>query len=231
MLRLLLLLALALPLAACGDVGDAPEATTTAVDAQTSTPVAFTGTALPIAADDSTVTWIGAKLTGNHIGGFQTVTGDVYVDGGQVTGADVLIDATTIYSDNERLTGHLMTGDFFEVERFPEARFQTTSLRPATAADSLEWAEATHLVTGRLTMRDQTNEVTFPAIVTYDGSTATVQSTFLINRQDWGIDYRGQADDLINDMVRISLDVTASATAGGGTPSVTADSSSATATP
>lgn len=226
MTRSSLLLALAFSLAACGDVGEAPEARTTAVEAGVAdAPVEFTGTAYPIAPDDSTVTWIGAKLTGNHVGGFRTVTGTVYVDDGQVTGADVVIDASSLYSDTEDLTNHLKTGDFFEVEQYPEARFQTTSLRPAAAADAIEWAEATHLVTGRLTMHGQTNEVTFPAILTADGASATVQSSFIINRQDWGIDYRGKADDLINDMVRITLDVTAGAPAAAtGAPQDTTTS-------
>lgn len=212
MSRFLLLLPAVLLLAACNDsVGDAPEATTEAVaPADADAPLAFTGTALPITATDSTVTWIGAKITGNHLGGFRGVDGRVYVDGGAVTGADVRIDATTIYSDSDRLTGHLQSPDFFEVETYPEARFQTNALRPVTPADSLgDDPEATHLVTGRLTMRGQTNEVTFPATVAVDGGRATVRAAFLIDRTDWGLTYPGMRDDLINEQVRIALNVAA----------------------
>ena len=219
MTRSLLALAavLTLPLAACGDVGEAPEAVTTDVT-PSSEAIAFTGTAWPIAASDSTVTWIGAKLTGNHPGGFNDVTGSVYVDGEQVTGADVLIDATSITSDNDRLTGHLQSADFFDVATYPEARFQTNDLRAVTAADSLgEDSPATHIVTGQLTLRGETRTVRFPATVTMDGGRATVQAAFLIDRTDWGLTYPGAADDLINENVRIALAV-AAAPAGDAAP-------------
>ncbi len=214
MTRFLFVAALAVALSACNDgPGDAPVAATDAVArADAGGDLAFTGTALPIAATDSTVTWIGAKLTGNHLGGFRTVDGSVYVDGSTVTGADVRIDATTIYSDSDRLTGHLQSADFFEVETYPEARFQTNTLRPVTAADSLgDDSPATHLVTGRLTMHGQTNEVTFPATVVVAGGRATIETAFLIDRTDWGLTYPGMRDDLINEQVRIALDVVAGA--------------------
>lgn len=209
--RLFLLAVAAVGLAACNDgPGDAPVAETTAVQTDASALLAFTGTALPIQATDSTVTWIGAKLTGNHLGGFRDVSGSVYVDGQTVTGADVVIDATSIYSDNERLTGHLQSDDFFSVETYPEARFQTNSLRAVAPADSLgDESTATHIVTGRLTMRGQTSEVTFPATVAVADGRATVEAAFLIDRTDWGIVYTGMRDDLINEHVRIGLDVVA----------------------
>ena len=209
-------------LAGCGDVGDAPEAETAAVEAAAPEEVDFTGTAVPIAPTDSTVTWTGAKLTGNHVGGFRQTDGVVYVDGGEVTGADVRIDMTSIYSDNDQLTGHLMSEDFFEVETYPEARFQTAEIRPITEADGVQSETATHMVTGRLTMHGQTNEVTFPAYVARTDAGATVQASFIIDRTAWGITYPGMQDDLINDQVRIELDVATSDAAAAAAPGVPA---------
>lgn len=212
-LSLLAALAVALPLAACADVGDAPEAVTEAPaagDATGDAALTFTGTAWPIVASDSTVTWTAAKITRSHVGGFQTVTGTIYVDGGVVTGADVRIDATSITSDDDNLTGHLKSPDFFDVATYPEARFQTTTLRPVAASDSLgDDDPTTHLVTGPLTMHGQTRTVTFPAVVTLDGDRATVEAAFLIDRTEWGLAYPGRRDDLINEQVRIALDVAA----------------------
>lgn len=216
----LLVAALALPLlAACADTTPDGPVATTAVVADADAPLDFTGTPLPITGTDSTVTWIGAKLTGNHLGGFRDVSGQIYVDGDRVTGADVRIATPSIYSDNDRLTGHLQSDDFFSVETYPDARFQTTDLRPVAASDSLGAdAEATHIVTGRLTMRGQTREVTFPAVVGYDGQRASVRAAFLINRTDWGITYAGMRDDLINERVRIQLNAVAEGGAAAATP-------------
>ena len=211
MTRPLLSAALAVGLlAGCGDVGDAPEATTTAAEpTATEAPITFTGTALPISATDSTVQWTGAKLTGNHLGGFRSVSGDVYVDGDAVTGADVDIDMTSIYSDNDDLTGHLMSDDFFAVETYPSATFETSDLRPVTAADEVQDENATHMVTGRLTMHGKTNEITFPAVVQRTASGASVEAAFLIDRTLWDINYPGMQNDLINDQVRLELNVAA----------------------
>ena len=207
-MKYLLLLALALPLAACGDVGDAPAADTVAVE-EGAEAVTYTGTAVPLAADDSTVTWVGAKVTGSHDGGFTGVTGDLYLDGEALTGADILIDATTMWSDNDQLTEHLSSDDFFAVQTYPEARFETVSLAPVAVADSVEWADATHTVTGRLTMHGQTNEVTFPARVAVTPEAASVEADFIIDRTRWGIVYEGKPDDLIRDEVRIKINASA----------------------
>ena len=211
MTRTLLSAALAVGLlAGCGDVGDAPEATTTVAEpAAAETPITFTGTAIPISATDSTVQWTGAKLTGNHLGGFRSVSGDVYVDGDAVTGADVDIDMTSIYSDNDDLTGHLMSDDFFAVETYPSATFESSDIRPVTAADEVQDENATHMVTGRLTMHGKTNEITFPAIVQRTASGASVEAAFLIDRTLWDINYPGMQNDLINDQVRLELNMAA----------------------
>lgn len=212
--RLALAALAVLTLAACqNQAPDAPVAeTSTAGTAAADAPLTFTGTALPIAATDSTVTWIGAKLTGNHLGGFRDVSGQIYTDGAAVTGADIAIATPSIYSDSDRLTGHLQSDDFFSVETFPEARFQTNTLRPVAASDSLgEDSEATHIVTGLLTMRGQTNEITFPATVTMEGDRASVRAAFLIDRTQWGIVYTGMRDDLINEMVRVQINAVAGA--------------------
>ena len=221
MTRTLLSATLALGfLAGCGDLGDASEATTTTVEpAAADTPVTFTGTAIPISATDSTVQWTGAKLTGNHVGGFRIVDGAVYVDGDAVTGADVEIDMTSIYSDNDDLTGHLMSEDFFEVETYPTAAFQTSDIRPLTEADGIQDENATHMVTGRLTMHGTTNEVTFPATVQRTAEGATVEAAFLIDRTLWDINYPGMQNDLINDQVRLELNVAAGDAVADAVPS------------
>lgn len=211
MQRLLPLLSLGLlvTLAACGDVGDAPRATVEeTADADTTTE-AFSGTALAIDTTRSEINWLGAKVTGTHDGGFEAFEGSVYRDGDTVTGVDLTIDATTIWSDNDRLTGHLKSEDFFEVETYPEATFRADSFEPITPADSVEWAEATHLVGGVLTMRGQSNRITFPARIEVSGETVEADADFLIERSRWGLTYPGKPDDLIQEEVRLMFDIVA----------------------
>ncbi|MFN3597499.1 MAG: YceI family protein [Rubricoccaceae bacterium] len=205
-------LAAALLLAACGNVGDAPQAEVSAVDAA-ERPAAFRGTPLPIDTAASAVEWTGAKVTGSHDGGFRSFDGVIYVDGAEVTGVDVRIDATSLYSDNADLTQHLLSPDFFEAETYPEARFVAATIRPVTEADAAPEG-MTHMVTGTLTMRGQSNQVTFPARTSVQDGRATATADFIINRQDWGITYPGRPDDLIRNDVRVRINaMTAPATA------------------
>jgi polyisoprenoid-binding protein YceI len=188
--------------AGCGKVGDAPQAKTGAASVDVQTPVS--GTTLPIDTAASKVGWVGAKVTGSHEGGFRKFDGTVTVDGSNVTAAKLTIDAASIYTDSEKLEGHLRSPDFFAVEQYPNATFETTEIVPAAGA-----AGATHMVTGNLMIRGKTNSVTFPASIKVDGGRATAKADFKINRQDWGITYPGAPDDLISDDVRIIFDIVA----------------------
>lgn len=208
MSRLVLLLTLALGLSACADVGDGPRAAVEAADADTSA-AAFAGTALPIDTTRSRIEWLGAKVTRTHDGGFEDFHGTVHLDGETLTGVDLTIDAASIWSDAERLTGHLRSDDFFEVEAYPEARFRADTFEPIAVADSVEWADATHRVSGILTIRDRSNRVTFPARVDIADGGVTAEADFIIDRQQWGLTYPGQPDDLIRDEVRVKLFVVA----------------------
>lgn len=190
---------LVLILAACGDVGDAPQAQT----GQAVEVAGISGDALVIDTSRSTLNWRAAKVTNAHDGGFRTFSGTVSVDGDAVTGVDVTIDTRSIWSDNDRLTNHLKSADFFDVELYPTATFQADRIVPVDSAG------ATHLVTGNLSMHGQTNSVTFPATITVQDGSVRATADFIIDRTNWGINYTGRADDLIENEVRLILDVVA----------------------
>jgi polyisoprenoid-binding protein YceI len=63
------------------------------------------------------------------------------------------------------------------------------------------------MLTGMLDLHGVQKQVTIPvkAVVTPEGVRTT--SEFTIKRQDWGISYRGMADDLIKDEVLLKLDL------------------------
>lgn len=197
-------------LTACGDVGDAPQATAEDVTPTTDAVEPFSGVALPIDTTQSEITWRAAKVTRAHDGGFHTFEGSVYRDGDTLTGVDLTIDAASIWSDTDRLTGHLKSDDFFDVEQFPEATFRADSFEPIAQADSVEWAEATHQIGGVLTMHGQSQRITFPAKVTVTDGAVTAAADFLIERSQWGLVYPGAPDDLIQEEVRLMFDIVAS---------------------
>jgi polyisoprenoid-binding protein YceI len=158
--------------------------------------------------DASKITWVGSKVTGSHDGGFETFDGSVTVAGDDAATAaiNVTIDTTSLWSDNDNLTGHLKSADFFDVETYPTSTFESTGV----AAND----EGGYTVTGNLNLHGVTKQIEFPATIAVADGQVTANAEFFIKRFDFGIEYAGKADDLIRDEVVIKLDIVAAADAG-----------------
>jgi polyisoprenoid-binding protein YceI len=150
---------------------------------------------------NSAIHFVGSKVTGSHEGGFKTFTGHFTVEDGEPVGDDhrVVIDMNSVWSDSERLTGHLKNADFFEVEKYETSTFEATSIEKT--------GSETYRISGNFTLHGVTKNITFPATVTQDGGMVKIAAEFDINRKDFGIVYAGKADDLIRDEVVIRLDL------------------------
>lgn len=195
--------ALALTVAVgCSDPADNVSQATVGSAADTSATAATAGKSYTISSD-SKIGFVGSKVTGSHDGGFNDFSGALVIaDGAIAPGSKVTIDMNSIWSDNDRLTGHLKNADFFEVETYPESVFEVTA--------SEKTAEGV-MLTGNLTLHGVTKSIQIPATVEVDDSTVKLNSEFSINRFDFDVAYKGAADDLIRDRVVIKLDVTANA--------------------
>ena len=64
-------------------------------------------------------------------------------------------------------------------------------------------------MTGNFQLHGVTKSVTFPATIGVSADAITVESTFTINRKDFGINYAGPADNLIRDEVVMTLHIKA----------------------
>ena len=150
--------------------------------------------------EGSKLLFVGSKVTGSHDGGFNTFKGTVKMSGGVPTAMALTIDMTSVFTDAAKLTGHLKGSDFFDIAKHPETKFASTAIKAAPAN-----SKHTHDVTGNLTLRGATKEITFPIVVGAQG--AKVSGEFSINRKDFGILYAGKADDLIRDNVLVKIDL------------------------
>ncbi len=140
----------------------------------------------------SEIAWKGTKLWGRgmHTGivpvkeGYLLFSND-RLSGGIITADMTSIGITDIPPDQPEpiriLTGHLEDPLFFDVAEYPEARFSFTHIEQA--------ADRELLISGNLTIKDVTKNITVPAIV--DSTGPLFNSTFRINRFDWNIAYRG----------------------------------------
>lgn len=108
----------------------------------------------------STVEWIGKKIGGAHNGEVKITSAFLDIKNGEIVGGKVVMDMTTITNTdledegyNQKLVGHLKSDDFFGVEKYPTALFEVTK--------STKFKNGNASVTGKLTLKGKTEEITF----------------------------------------------------------------------
>lgn len=174
----------------------------------------------------SRVEWIGTKVSGYHTGSVTIKSGELMVSNGNIMSGNFVMDMTTIVAsgpakvsegNSKKLTGHLHSAEFFDVQKFPEAAFVITDVKPFSGAvnepdderqeklKEYKVTNPTHMVSGNLTIRGITKNIEFPALINIINNVTEARAKFNINRKDWGITYPGQPDDLIRDEVHLGI--------------------------
>lgn len=190
---------------ACADpAADKTKAVTGEATKVASPATAAQGQKYLITPQNSKIEFTGSKVTGKHEGSFGDFSGQIdYAGNPEQSRVNIAMKTDSLTTDTPDLTKHLKTPDFFDVAKFPEATFVSTSIKPGGEKG------ASHTITGNLTLHGVTKAVTFPATINVTPEVATVDSTFSINRKDFGINYAGQADNLIRDDVVLKLTIKA----------------------
>ena len=190
---------------ACSDpAADKTKAVTGEATQVASPAAAAQGQRYVITPQTSKIEFVGSKVTGSHNGSFGDFSGQIdYAGTPEQSRVNITMKTESLTTDTPDLTKHLKTADFFDVAKFPEASFVSTSIKPGGDKG------ASHTVTGNLTLHGVTKAVTFPATINVTTDVASVDSTFSINRKDFGINYAGQADNLIRDDVVMKLTIRA----------------------
>lgn len=143
-------------------------------------------------------------------GKFTDFDGLIVLDREDMTKSSVefSIKAASIDTDNERRDGHLRSSDFFDVENHPEITFKSTAISKA--------GENKYNVTGEFTMRGTTKSITIPVEVlglSGDNSTAGFETSFTINRQDYGVKWNNAMEGggmLLGDDVDVTINIESS---------------------
>lgn len=137
----------------------------------------------------SKVVWIGKKVTGEHTGTVPISSGNLILDKDKLKGGSFTLDTKSLtvtdLTDNDsngKLTGHLKGNDFFAVEKFPQSKLDITSVTAKGAG--------VYDVTGKLTIKGITNDVTFPATVKADGKAVAATAKITVDRTKYDIKFR-----------------------------------------
>ena len=116
------------------------------------------------------------------------------------------VDVNSITTDNEKRDGHLKSDDFFNVEKYPQIKFASTSFTPL--------GNNKYKLVGNLTIRDVTKPVTFD--VKYGGTVnmygvhVGFKATTSLNRKDYNLKFAGQTQSgeaIVGDNVDITINV------------------------
>lgn len=178
------------------------------------------GMAMTIDTSASTVAFVGWGVGKNHPGKFRVSNGTFTVKDGMVQSGSFTISVNSMSMDEEgemfqtKLRGHLLSPDFFDAAKYPEAKFEITGSEPytPTAGDTSVVAGANAKISGNLTLKGVTKNVSFPAKVDANENTVTAVANFNIDRTQWDMHYNDDKtsaqDKFIEHDVNIKLNIT-----------------------
>ncbi len=201
---------LALPLlfaSACVDDVGSGKVAAEVVEPTTQTQ-SIQGRTLAVDTSRSRIHALGAKVTATHDIVFDDWSGALKLSGDDVVGIEATVQMSSLRADVDKLTAHLQSPDFFDVAQWPTATFASSRIAREAGPGG-----ATHQVTGELTLRGTKKAIAFPASVSTSGSDVTAKAEFVIDRRDFGVVYPGMPDDLIQDNVVLTIELTADRTA------------------
>jgi polyisoprenoid-binding protein YceI len=164
----------------------------------------------------STLNWVATKVTGKHNGTLKLASGSLESNGKMVTGGTFDIDMNSLVcldltdkETNGKFVGHLRSDDFFSIEKHKTAHFEIQKVVPTKGNE--------YDVTGKLTIKGISNEVTFPATITTTPKGVKASAKITVDRTKFDIKYgsgkffEGLGDKVINDDFTIDLNLEAGA--------------------
>ena len=125
-----------------------------------------------INAAESSIHWLGKKITGQHEGNINLLSGSLIMENGLLTGGDFIVDMNSIASTDlkgesaKKLEGSLKSEEWFDAENHPQAKLVFTSV--------VSQDVGLYNVTGDFTIKGKTNPATFELKVNYLEATTKV---------------------------------------------------------
>ena len=162
----------------------------------------------------SSVSFSIRHIVSRTMGRFNDFSGSIVYDAENPANSTVSVTIVmdSFDTDNARRDGHIKSADFFDVEKYPEMTFVSSSVE--TKGDML-------MVTGDLTLHGVTRKVVLPVEVLGVGThpmtktaVAGFQAELIIKRSDFGVNNWTDVAGVVGDEVSVTLLVEAVASSG-----------------
>lgn len=162
---------------------------------------------------ESRLQWSGEKPAKyGHTGTVNIKSGELYFEKEKLTGGKIEVDLRSIKVINleakssNKLIGHLMSSDFFDVAKYPTATFVVITAEKKQE-DSYE-------ITGDICVRGVTKSISFPAKIVTADKNLSAEAEFRVNRVDFGANYGSvslgtEPGEVISDHVDIKAEIKA----------------------
>lgn len=157
---------------------------------------------LTLVKDASKIEFIGTKPDGKHSGGFKKfeVAAIADFENPGRSSINIQIDATSLWSDDDRLTNHLKSPDFFDVRKHPAITFESTEIVPTDGEEH----KAT--IKGTMQMLGKSVEIDIPVETIVTEESVELTAKFEIDRTKWGMEYgQGKVDNKVKITAEITL--------------------------
>lgn len=205
-------------IALVGSCKNAPKGEAATTSEAAAVPAASSSKTLAVNTNNTLINWSGSKIGGTHTGTLKLKSGSINVEGDKITGGNFEIDmASMVCTDLDaegagKLVGHLSNSDFFDVPKYPTAKFEITKVTSLAGNP-----DANCMVYGNLTMKDITKQIGFKANIKVGPNGASVSTgDFTIDRTEFGIEYGSASladtvkDKAINDKIGLKITLSAS---------------------
>lgn len=141
---------------------------------------------------ESSIVWKAKKITGAHDGLVPVLNGTLVKAGNnwksgsvEANMAGLTVEDLKDQSANEKLKNHLKSEDFFATDKFPKSVFTLKSITELKSE-----TKNSYNLTGTLTIKGITNEITVPATIVENKSGVLVTAVFPVDRTKYDIRYR-----------------------------------------
>ena len=145
-------------------------------------------------------------------GSFDEFAGTAVLDGANPANSrvEVTIEAASIDTRNAQRDEHLRGNDFLAMKEYPKITFASTSVRQV--------GETTFEVTGDLTIKGVTNEITIPfefegtAKDPFGNQRVGFEGAVTINRKDYGVSWNAALEGggvLVSDKIVLEFEISA----------------------